>query len=95
MQGEIDNDYAGIVMMSYPTNYNYPEPLRIWPENQNGRGDVFANFCPTKNTDWLLEPGKTYVLKYRLLVFNGHYTKEKAENAWRNYAGGVEVKITK
>ena len=27
VQGEIDNDYAGVVMMSFPTNYNYPEPL--------------------------------------------------------------------
>ena len=60
VQGEVDNDYAGVVMMSYPTNYNYPEPLRIWPENQNGRGDIFANFSPTKDKDWLLEPGKKY-----------------------------------
>ncbi len=94
VQGEVDNDYAGIVWMSNPTNFNHPEPIRIWPEDQNGRGDVFADFSPTKNTDWLLEPGKTYVLKYRLLVFNGHYTKEKAENAWQNYAHqpGVEIK---
>lgn len=95
VQGEVDNDYAGVVMMSYPTNYNYPEPLRIWPENQYDRGDMFANFSPTKNKDWLLEPGKTYTLKYRLLVFNGHFTKEKAESAWQNFAHLPSVTIKK
>jgi len=93
VEGTVDDDYAGAVMMSYPTNYNYPEPLRIWPENQFGRGDMFANFSPTKNKDWLLEPGKTYVLKYRLLVFNGHLGKETAEAAWQDFAKAPLVKV--
>lgn len=95
VEGTVDNEYAGAVMMSYPTNYNYPEPLRIWPENQFGRGDMFANFSPTKNKDWLLEPGKTYILKYRLLVFNGHLGKEKAEAAWQDFGNTPLVKVTK
>lgn len=87
VQGAVDNDYAGIVMMSHPDNYNYPEPLRIWPEKMNGRGDVYANFSPTKNKDWHLEPGMNHVLRYRLLVYNGHMTKERAEAAWQQYGG--------
>jgi hypothetical protein len=75
-----------LVMMSYPANYNYPEPLRVWPENMNNRGDVFLNFSPTKNMDWLLSPGREYQLKYRLLVFNDDFSKEKAELAWQNFA---------
>ncbi|MDP4224227.1 MAG: PmoA family protein [Bacteroidota bacterium] len=93
VQGEIDSDYAGVVMMSFPTNYNFPEPLRIWPENSNGRGDMFANFCPTKDMDWLLNPGKNYVLKYRFLVFNGHFTAEKAESAWHYFVYPPKVII--
>lgn len=93
VQGEIDNDYAGVVMMSYPANYNFPEPLRIWPENQYDRGDMFANFCPTKNMDWFLKPHKNYALKYRLLVFNGRLDKEKAEAAWFYFAYPPKVNI--
>lgn len=86
-QGTLGNDYGGLVMMSYPANYNHPEPLRIWDEKANGgRGDFFANFATTKDKNWLLEPGKTYTLKYRLLVFNGKMTKEKAESAWQSFA---------
>jgi hypothetical protein len=95
IQGEIDDDYAGVVMMSFPTNYNFPEPLRIWPEDQYNRGDMFANFCPTKNMDWLLMPRQNYVLKYRFLVYNGHMDEEKAESAWDYYAFPPEIKIKK
>jgi hypothetical protein len=91
VQGELDSDYGGAVMMSYPSNYNHPEPLRIWPENQYNRGDMFANFSPTKDTDWLLIPGKSYTLKYRLLVFNGQMNKEKAETAWWYFSSPPKV----
>jgi len=81
------NDEGGIVMLSHPSNYNHPEPLRIWDKKANGgRGDVFANFATTKDKDWLLEPGNTYTLKYRLLVFNGKMTKEKAAAAWQSFS---------
>lgn len=91
VEGEVGGDYAGVLMMSHPTNYNHPEPLRIWPENQYGRGDMFANFSPTRDTDWLLEPGKSYVLKYRLLVYNGPMTPERAEAAWQAFASPPAV----
>ncbi|HEY6902168.1 MAG TPA: PmoA family protein [Puia sp.] len=93
VQGAVGGDYAGAVMLSYPGNYNYPEPLRIWPINQNGRGDMYANFCPTKDIDWPLHPGHNYVLHYRWVVFNGHFTKDKAESAWSYFANPPTITI--
>ena len=95
VQGAVQNDHAGLVMLSYPTNYNHPEPLRVWPENTNGRGDVFLNFSPTKNKSWTLEPGRQYVLQYRFVVFNDTFSKEKAEAAWQGFANRPEVKVVK
>jgi hypothetical protein len=96
VEGPVDSENTGAVMMSYPANYNHPEPLRIWPENSNrNRGDMFANFSPTKNMDWLLEPGQNYVLKYRFVVFNGEVTPGQAEAGWRYFADPPVVKITK
>jgi len=95
VQGQIDDDYAGVVMMSFPTNYNFPEPLRIWPENQYNRGDMFANFCPTKDMNWDLMPGRNYNLRYRFLVFNGRFDKEKAESAWYYFANPPRVSVRK
>jgi hypothetical protein len=93
VQGTLGSDYGGAVMMSHPSNYNHPEPLRIWPENQYNRGDMFANFSPTKDKDWNLEPGKSYLLRYRFVVFNGRMTKEKAEEAWKNFASPPRVTV--
>lgn len=96
VQGALENkDYGGAVMLSYPANYNHPEPMRIWTLNTNGRGDMFANFAPTKDKDWLLVPGKTYVLKYRLVVFNGKFDKKKAESAWQYFAMPPKVTVKK
>jgi hypothetical protein len=94
VQGELPgNDYGGAAFLSYPANYDHPEPMRIWVENTNGRGDMFFNFAPTKDKNWLLEPGKTYTLRYRLVVFNGHLDKDKAESAWQYFAAAPKVII--
>lgn len=80
------NDEGGIVILSHPSNYNHPEPLRIWDKKANdGNGDVFINFAPTKNKDWLLEPGKDYILQYRMVIFNGKFNAKKADAMWQAY----------
>lgn len=89
------NDSGGVAFLSYPANYNHPEPMRIWVESTNGRGDMFFSFAPTKDKNWLLEPGKTYTLKYRLVVFNGKFDAAKAESAWQFFATPPKVKMGK
>ena len=93
VEGKLGDGSGGAVMMSHPANFNHPEPLRIWPENSNGRGDMFANFAPTKTTDWNVMPGKNYTLKYRMLVFDGKMTAEKAESAWQSFAQPIKIEI--
>ena len=87
---------SGILFMASPQNHNFPEPLRIWDEEQNGgRGDLFINFAPTKNEDWILEPGKSYDFRYRIFVFDGDISPARAEAIWKDYASPVKVSITK
>jgi hypothetical protein len=85
---------SGLLFMGHPENYNFPEPLRIWDENANGgRGDAFINFAPTKNKDWELKPGEHYLLRYRILSYEGEMTKEKADRLWNDFARPVTVII--
>ncbi|MFZ9660692.1 MAG: DUF6807 family protein, partial [Chitinophagaceae bacterium] len=94
VQGTLKDDFGGAVILSHPENYNHPEPLRIWDKEANGgRGDMFTNFAPTKDKDWLLKPGKTYVLKYRFVVFNGKFDASKAESAWKSFAVAIKPQI--
>jgi hypothetical protein len=95
VQGSLGKDYGGFLMMSHPGNYNHPEPIRVWPETMYNRGDVFVNFSPIKTKGWLLEPRKTYVLKYRFVLFNDKISKEKAESSWHSYVQPPEITIRK
>jgi hypothetical protein len=85
---------SGILFMSNPGNYNHPEQLRIWPTGQNrGVENVFVNFNPAQEQDWLLEPGQTYGLKYRMFVYDGEMPAERAERLWRDYAEPPRVEV--
>ncbi len=94
IDGDMKTGHSGILFMSYPANYNFPEPMRVWPEDMNGRGDVFFSFSPTRNTDWPLAPGKDYVLKYRMLVYDNTITPQQAEEVWQNFAHTPEIKVS-
>jgi len=78
---------SGILFLSFPANRMHPEPLRVWPEDANeGRGDLFLEFCPIRHRDWKFEKGNDYTLRYRLVVFDGKMTAEEAEMYWQSFA---------
>ena len=85
---------SGILFLSNPGNYNHPEQLRIWPTGQNrGVENVFVNFNPAQEQDWLLEPGRSYALRYRMIVYDGEMTAERAERLWRAYASPPRIDV--
>ena len=89
-----ENGKSGFLMMSHPTNYTFPEPLRIWDENTNGKkNNAFVNFAATKLNDWNLESGKTYNLRYRVLTYDGDMTPERAERLWNDFATPPTVSV--
>ena len=97
IEGEsgVEEGRSGILFLSHPSNRAHPEPMRVWPENGNGgRGDMFFEFTPIRHKSWELKNGKDYVLKYRMIVFDGQIDKETAESYWRSFSGapGIEIK---
>ena len=86
--GKTDKGPAGVLFLSHPENRAHPEPMRIWPQ-----GDVFFNYCPIQKAPWTLEPGNDYVLRYRMLVYDGTMTAKDAERVWRDFAEPPKVTI--
>lgn len=85
---------SGILFMSNPENRMHPEPMRVWPiDGNNGRGDMFFEFCPIRHEEWKIEPKKTYQLKYRMVVFDGKLTAEEAEAYWQAFAEPPQVEL--
>ena len=85
---------SGILFITHPSNYNYPEPIRIWPVGANrGKGNVFFNFNPAMDRDWVLKPGSDYQLRYRMYVYDGKIDKLRAEKLWQDYAFPPKVSV--
>jgi hypothetical protein len=85
---------SGVLLMTNPSNFNFPEQLRIWPTGQEPSDqNVFINFNPAQDRDWVLEPGKSYGLKYRMFVYDGSITAEEAERLWSSYANPPRVDV--
>lgn len=91
---EIADAEAGILLMSHPHNFNHPEPLRTWEPNANkGEANIFINFSPIRNSNWQMEYGKNYSLRYRIVTFDGQMCPETAEKYWRDFAYPPVVKV--
>jgi len=90
MFGPTANGPAGVLFMSHPQNHQHPEPVRIWPE-----GYVFFNFCPIQKEDWTLLPNNDYIFQYRLCVYSGQPSVERAERFWQDFAYPPDVKLEK
>jgi len=89
-----DSSRSGIIFMSHPANREHPEPMRIWPEDSNnGRGDMFFEFCPIRHKAWKLLPGVNYVLNYRMLVYDNNISRSTAESLWQDFASPPKVTI--
>lgn len=86
-ESSVPEGRSGILFLSHPSNRMHPEPLRVWPPDaNNGRGDLFVDFCPIRHTEWKLLPGRNYTLKYRLVIFDGNLAAGEAEKYWNAFA---------
>lgn len=93
-ESEVQEGRSGILFLSHPSNRAHPEPMRVWPLDANGgRGDIFFEFTPIRHRSWELQKGSNYILKYRMIVFDGKIDKEAAEMYWNSFAATPEIKI--
>jgi hypothetical protein len=95
VQGDTRQGEAGILIMGHPSNYNHPEPVRVWNSDDTRPRDYFINFSPTMNMQWVLEPGNNYTLRYRMLVFDGKIDENRAALIWNDYANPPQIIINK
>jgi len=88
LEGEssVPEGHSGILFLSHPDNRSHPEPMRMWPPDSNGgKENMFFEFCPIRHQEWVLEAGREYVLRYRMVVFDGAISTETAEQYWKEF----------
>ncbi len=86
--GEVDDKWQGALVMGHPENFQFPEPMRIWPS-----GQVFFNFCPSQATAWDMLPGVDHVFRYRLHLHEGKLDKAEADRIWNDFGAPPEVSV--
>jgi hypothetical protein len=94
VSGDLRGTYTGLLFMSDTTNYDYPQLMRVWPENSNGVGHQFFEFTPIREKAWILEPEKTYSQKYRIWIREGDLNAGEADLQWLQYVNSTHQKIS-
>lgn len=87
--GAVDNEQAGLAMLSHPQNWRAPQPVRIHPEMP------YFCFAPSQVGRWSIRPGSPYVARYRFVVFDGAPSPPALDRLWTDYAYPPGVTVTK
>jgi len=86
--GKIDGHPAGIAILDHPSNFRAPQAMRINPDQP------FFCYSPSLIGDWKIEPGKSYVSRYRFIVYDGASDRVELDQMWNDYASPVRVTVT-
>lgn len=78
--GQVDGAATGMVILMHPSNFRFPQPLRLNPKNPQ------LCIAPSQDGDWSIEPGKPYISKYCILVFDGAPDAKWIDAQWQVYA---------
>lgn len=85
--GEVENERAGVVMLSHPDNFRAPQPVRIHPEMP------YFTFAPSQLGHWSIRPGEPYTARYRFVAFDGAPDPDALDRLWEDYAYPPQVTV--
>lgn len=88
MGGYSEGDLAGFAILGHPSNYRFPQTMRIHPR------EPFFNFAPTQLGDMSIQPGIPYITRYRIITHDGEPDAELIDRLWFDYAYPPSVTIT-
>ncbi len=80
MTGALGGRPASIGFLCHPSNFRFPQPIRIHPS------EPFFNWAPSQGGDFTIEPGKPYVSRYRFVVADEALGVDEMNALWKAYA---------
>lgn len=85
--GKIDGAESSVSFLCHTTNFRFPQPLRIHPD------EPFFNWAVPQGGPFSIEPGKPYVARYRFVVADGRMTREELDAAWSAYGEPTKLMV--
>lgn len=80
MFGKIDGKFSGIGVLAHPTNFRFPQHVRLHPSKP------YFCFSPMVDEGFAIEPGKTYRSRFRYVVHNGKPESEALNHQWELFS---------
>lgn len=87
MSGKVDGKQVTLTIFCHPENFRFPQPMRLNPK------EPFFCYAPQQGGEFSIEPGKPYVMKYRIAVTDGAPDTAVIERLWNDYATPVVVEV--
>ena len=79
LHGHVNDDSAGVVIMSHPDNFRSPQPVRLHPVMP------YFSFSPMVEGAFTLLPGDSLVSKYRIITHDGYPDFKEIESIWESW----------
>ena len=80
VRGLVDDQMAGVTLMTHPKNFRFPEPLRIHPTMP------YMVYTPQFLGEFEIRPDMPHTSRYRFVIHDGDLSKEVLERLWREYS---------
>lgn len=87
MSGYTNEQLAGFAILGHPSNYRFPQPMRIHPR------EPFFNYAPTQLGDMEILPGVPFVTKLRIVTHDGEPDSSLIDRYWHDFAYPPTVSI--
>jgi len=78
--GKVGNRLCGMAVLDHPQNYRAPQCFRLHPE------EPFVGVTPCPLGEFLLEPGRPVVWRYRFVLFDGPPDRAELDRLWDDFA---------
>jgi hypothetical protein len=63
--GDLPGGKAGMAVVTHPENFRWPAPVRVHPDLP------YFSVSPVTEAGFFIEPGETYLARYKVVVFDG------------------------
>ena len=63
--GDLPKGKSGMIVIPHPDNFRAPQPVRVHPSLP------YFSVSPVVNEGFLMAPGEVYVMRYRVVTFDG------------------------
>jgi hypothetical protein len=86
--GKIDDAVVGTTVFNHPSNFRYPQALRVHPVMP------YWAYSPVVDGPFYIAPGASYKAKFRYYVHEGQSSPETIESLFKSWAQPGEVRLT-